>query len=553
MNKNRILYIHIGMHKTGSSSIQVSLKKNNNNLLEKDWEFLYCTKNGNGSDLIDFKDSSGNFDVKITDKFFDLINNAKKKNCIISAEHLFLITDDSIINKLRKVAYNSFEKVYIVVYLRRQDKIALSFKNQAARVQTANQLPSSIIMGHDASPLPTLNEDVVNYLSYYSKIESWARVFGQDNMIIKEYEKKELEGHDICCDFYKILNIPVDPIKVNTNSSVSRNKAVATHFLVRNNFSSSIVKFVKDNINDDGVKVEASTSECLEFYNNFRESNAALNKKYSLKLFSNELDFNNINRLGNHELTEKDYTNIINLAIKYNDYMYGNNKNKSDKKNVLVLGDSHARIFNSKFIKTKTRKINWNVCSVSGATLSGLNNPNSVTKALDKFKNTIAKSLHSDALVFLLGEVDVGFVIWYRAQYNNINVQDALKKAVSNYKALLLSSIETAPVFVISTPLPTIFDYEIASDVAKERSKVTSSYKDRVNLTLKFNKIIEEFCAENGICYLNLDGYSLGENNQIKASLLNSDKLDHHYNEEAYSSLILEYCLPPIRKQIFEV
>ncbi|MDO6815020.1 hypothetical protein [Cobetia amphilecti] len=553
MNKNRVLYIHIGMHKTGSSSIQISLKKNNQNLLAKDWEFLYCTKNGNGSDLIDFKDSSGNLDVNITDKFFDLISNSNKQSCIISAEHLFLITDDSIVNELRKVAYNSFEKVYIVVYLRRQDKIALSFKNQAARVQTANQLPSSIIMGHEASPLPILNKDVLDYLSYYSKMELWSRVFGQDNLIIKEYERNELENHDICCDFYKTLNIPVDPIKVNTNSSVSRNKAVATHFLIRNNFTSSVVKFVKDHINDDGVKVKSSTLESLGFYNNFRESNTALNKKYNLNLFSNELDLNDIDRLGNHELTEKDYTNIINLAINYRDHMNDNKKNKSDKKNVLVLGDSHARIFNSKFIKNRTRKINWNVCSVSGATLSGLNNPNSVTKALDKFKNTIARNLHSDALVFLLGEVDVGFVIWYRAQYNNINIQDALKKAVSNYKALLLSSIETAPVFVISTPLPTIFDYEIASDVAKERSKVTSSYNDRINLTLKFNKIIKGFCAEHGICYIDLDRCSLGDNNQIKASLLNPNKLDHHYNEEAYSSLILEYCLPPIRKQIFEV
>jgi hypothetical protein len=51
---------------------------------------------------------------------------------------------------------------------------------------------------------------------------------------------------------------------------------------------------------------------------------------------------------------------------------------------ILVLGDSHAEIFN--FCNTKQKKYNFEVISVGGATAQGSVNPNSNTNALNIFR-----------------------------------------------------------------------------------------------------------------------------------------------------------------------
>ena len=82
---------------------------------------------------------------------------------------------------------------------------------------------------------------------------------------------------------------------------------------------------------------------------------------------------------------------------------------------ILVIGDSHVDIFKHKDLRRQFNKLFFNVCSVGGATVSGLVNPNSTTQALPRFRKAI-KSSKAKTTIVNLGEVDTGFVIWYRAQ-----------------------------------------------------------------------------------------------------------------------------------------
>lgn len=102
-------------------------------------------------------------------------------------------------------------------------------------------------------------------------------------------------------------------------------------------------------------------------------------------------------------------------------------------KEILVVGDSHVSIFNSPYLISKFPHYRFEVISVGGATVSGLVNPNATTQAMPQYLKALA-STKSDTVIVMLGEVDTGFVIWYRSQKHNTPVNDMLQQALSNYK-----------------------------------------------------------------------------------------------------------------------
>lgn len=205
----------------------------------------------------------------------------------------------------------------------------------------------------------------------------------------------------------------------------------------------------------------------------------------------------------------------------------------------LVLGDSHARIFKDYRFKMHFPFTSFDVCNVEGATVSGLENPNSKTNALKIFREKLKKGKSSKKIIFLIGEVDTGFVIWYRAEKHNSSVDAMLNLALSNYYNLLSEALEFGDLLVISTPLPTIGDDNDWGEVAGLRKEVRASQLERTQLTLLFNRNVESFCLKNKIGYLNLDKESLGPNGVVEKKLINSDKNDHHYKASTYANLIV--------------
>ncbi len=171
---------------------------------------------------------------------------------------------------------------------------------------------------------------------------------------------------------------------------------------------------------------------------------------------------------------------------------------------VLVIGDSHAHVFYSRRFKPYFPHHFFNVVIVGGATVSGLKNPNSTTQALPIFMNSLKNSAAATTIV-LLGEVDTGFVIWYRAEKYKTPVATMLDQAIENYKNLLLEISKKSRVICISTPLPTIPDKNVCGDVANARKDVKATQLQRTDLTIEFNKQMKEFCERNGFTYLSFD------------------------------------------------
>ena len=119
---------------------------------------------------------------------------------------------------------------------------------------------------------------------------------------------------------------------------------------------------------------------------------------------------------------------------------------------LICVGDSHASVF--KQIK------NTLVLSIPGATNMGIKNPHSKTKArprIDEFLNKKLKK--TDYLVFLMGEVDCGFVIWYRKEKYNDTLESQFNESIGNYFDLILSYKDKCDnIIICDVPPPTIRD-----------------------------------------------------------------------------------------------
>ena len=125
------------------------------------------------------------------------------------------------------------------------------------------------------------------------------------------------------------------------------------------------------------------------------------------------------------------------------------------KKEILVLGDSHARVF--KEGGAEVPGYYFSVVDAGGATISGLKNPNSNSRALHQFKKAL-RWYFGKICVVTLGEVDTGFVIWYRAKKHGLKVDEVFEKTVSNYIDFIKTIPKHKHVILLSTPLPTIQD-----------------------------------------------------------------------------------------------
>lgn len=218
------------------------------------------------------------------------------------------------------------------------------------------------------------------------------------------------------------------------------------------------------------------------------------------------------------------------------------------KSDVLVLGDSHVLVFNCAYMSESFPDHRFEVVEVPGATVSGLPNPNAITQTKSKFDEAV-RVTKAEKVIVMIGEVDTGFVIWYRVQKYGASVDEMTQLALTNYQQLLLELRDRFDVACVSTPLPTIRDGTHWGEVANLRKEITATQRERTALTLAFNEAMQTFCHNNGIEYIMLDGDSLDDDGLVRASLLNSDPLDHHYDPTLHAQMIVPLLQPWIEQQ----
>ena len=280
------LFIHVGIHKTGTTSIQHFFHRNYNELLKKGvlypkslrkienglvhfahhdfaWSFGFS---GNDSRL----DNKSDFSKRLMNEFI----RTNSKCIFISSEAFEYVHSKNSLEKLKK-EFKDFD-VKIIMYIRRQDKLLQSVYKQ--RVKTGFTVEFNKFFRK-------------SNFNYEEKISFWEQFFGQENIIIKLFDDPEIKSNLIG----NLLNdLGVDDIKgfsedefTNKNESFSNEHTLLISQLnayTNSQMKGEIFKFFKEYYGE--IKPVFSDDSFLTkkqlkiIFNRHKKSNESLRNKY---------------------------------------------------------------------------------------------------------------------------------------------------------------------------------------------------------------------------------------------------------------------------------
>lgn len=206
----KTLYLHIGPMKTGTSTIQEVLRKNEEALLDNGYLFLKTgriikrgetTRVKGTNHLLGFRmNKTENFLNKKQGIFIELADELSDNpgdNAILSTE---VISNRFYNEKKLKSLKAYFEKlgytVKVIFYVRPQCKIVSSFYVQLVKTR-------SVAIDFDEYLNDILNNHVCSRFDYFSFLEPWRKIF-DDNLIVRPMFGR---GFNLVEDFLEVLGI----------------------------------------------------------------------------------------------------------------------------------------------------------------------------------------------------------------------------------------------------------------------------------------------------------------------------------------------------------
>ena len=172
-------------------------------------------------------------------------------------------------------------------------------------------------------------------------------------------------------------------------------------------------------------------------------------------------------------------------------------------KSLIALGDSHLDALKLAADLRLLASDSNEFCIVPGATAVGLRNPNSITDAINIFREALKNKPTSSHILTHLGEVDCGFVIWWRAQKYGDSIDKQFKESIKAYQDFIHEVLASGyrKVCITAASLPTIRDGIDFGTVANKRSEIQVSLHDRTQLTLAYNNTLREFAAQSSVFF----------------------------------------------------
>ena len=210
-------------------------------------------------------------------------------------------------------------------------------------------------------------------------------------------------------------------------------------------------------------------------------------------------------------------------------------------KKIHCLGDSHTTIFDYMSRNRLWLHTQFNFCIVPGATALGLANPKSKTNALNIFQEYVLILPKNESLLFCLGEVDCGFLIWLLAQKSNCSIEEKFELSLRNYKSFLHNIKQQGfqNILICSTPLPTIFDGQDWGEVSELRREVKVTLKERTDLTIEYNRRLRECCSRENYLFIDFEKDILDmKTGVIDNKFRHPNPLNHHLNEKQVAPLL---------------
>ncbi|MCM2294387.1 SGNH/GDSL hydrolase family protein [Allorhizobium sp. BGMRC 0089] len=207
-----------------------------------------------------------------------------------------------------------------------------------------------------------------------------------------------------------------------------------------------------------------------------------------------------------------------------------------------IVGDSHIQAFRA----ASEMGLMTNPClftEVPAATAVGLRNPNSLTDAVSIFKKELLTAKIAVRPVIQLGEVDCGFVIWYRAQKHNESIQSQFDQSIAAYFDFVdeIRNGGYMTVVISAATIPTIRDGQDWGDVANARRQVRASLRERTDLTLDYNAKLREEAGKRSLPFIDITDKIINSHTRvIDDNFRHPDPTDHHLDPKKAGPLWAE-------------
>lgn len=228
------IYLHIGMPKTGSTSLQIFLQQNRRVLESKGYSypalpFRYpaISEMRNGHFLVgEAASQSGQADPKWREEAFGLLQEELEKypHLILSDEGIWnsiKVREKGALPLLRQFCEKNQYEWKVIVYLRRQDSFLESYWKQKVRRRGFTRSWEQML--HRPPAYLTLD--------YYPHLCEIAEIVGKDNLIVHRYGNEYFGGTDgtIFSDFLHavglVLTEEYTPLEKQANVSLNCNFA----------------------------------------------------------------------------------------------------------------------------------------------------------------------------------------------------------------------------------------------------------------------------------------------------------------------------------------
>lgn len=225
----RTLYLHIGTPKTGTTAIQIACHDNRKFLLTRG--ICYPGKEPLHNELVLFSDIH---DSKNKESLKALLSSylEQGKGCdtfLLSTELLYQMPNSTYLSRgqykkdpieknivdfhaygeekgrqislLKSVLSSYFEKIKIIVYLRRQDNFLESLYLQSAKHNFEHGIDEFHLFDFE--------------MDYYANLKLWADIFGKENLVVFPYDK-QTKKDGVNRSFFGLFDIKQSEIEQKT-------------------------------------------------------------------------------------------------------------------------------------------------------------------------------------------------------------------------------------------------------------------------------------------------------------------------------------------------
>lgn len=267
------LILHIGSHKTGTTSIQHALRAwqdSPNRPADQTFVEIHRSPYFPGE-----TDGTGeDFRAIISEDMMRARLAKGSDTTVMSSEFfswLFHEEDVAQIAALKRLIDEVFDEVQIVVYLRRQDFAANAHQNQVRILA-----PASRAFGVTLGPLPEISDNLLQYLDYSQRMQGWIDVFGRDAITLRIYDESRLLNGDAVADFASVTGIDLSGIEVGTyNQTVGSTEMLLTLATATAGMGGKIQNRIFNSF-EPGPKLLPTRAEAEAFLSIFKASNDRL-------------------------------------------------------------------------------------------------------------------------------------------------------------------------------------------------------------------------------------------------------------------------------------